>query len=137
MEHVELTRAILSLYSLDSSEVEGYKQHPHDPDMWSSTFSIDGKEYLLVELEAVNADLQEEEYSRIEDDLSITKSQLKLIPPTLEQLNTIDNLAGIGINGHKALIDADDPTHKKYRNPIQLDTDTVFVLFEVSQEAIA
>lgn len=132
MENIEVTKTILAFYSLSGSGLEDYKHNAHDPDMWSSIFSIDDKRYLLVELEAVSADLQEEEYSRIEDDLNTARNQLKLISPKLEQLHTTNNQAGIGIDGHKAVIDADDSTHNQYKNPNELDTDTVFVLFEVS-----
>lgn len=155
---MEQVKQILRYYDLGGQDVLNYESHSHDPDMWSDTFEVDGKKYLLVEVEAISDDLSDEEYDRLEDDLGIKRTDLKLIMPKLEQMHTVNNRAGIGIDGHRALINAEDATKlhavqeearakryfppvsdeelpnwelKKYKNPYGLHSDITWVLFEI------
>ena len=155
---MEEINKILQHYRIGDTELIDYKAHSHDPDMWSHTFTANDKNYLVVEVEALNDDLQDEEYSRIEDDLGISKARMKLVLPKLQQIQTVNNRAGIGVDGHKTFIDADEAKElweaqtkaqasryfppvtdnelpdwnpKKYKNPDALDTDTTWVLFEL------
>lgn len=128
MEEVE---RILRHYDLGDQEMLNYESHSHDPDMWSHTFEVNNKKYLLVEVEAVDDDLQAEEYERLEDDLHIKRGVLKLVTPKLEQIHTMNNRGGIGIDGHSGVINADDRELKKYKNPYGLRSETAWVLFEL------
>lgn len=118
---------------------------------------MNGKKYLLVEVETVADDLQDNEYNRLTEDLSVSKSNMKLVVPKLEQMQTNNNQAGIGIDGHSKVIDQDEfneysksydeaqasqyfppiPSEdlpkfegKEYKNPNGLNSETTWVLFE-------
>lgn len=155
---MEEVKSILTHYGFADSELVDYVDHSHHPDMWSHTFKVQDKRYVLVEVESVGVDLQDDEYSRLADDLSILRENLKLVTPRLEQLHTNTNQFGIGIDGHKGVIDQNEieeysntydeaqassyfppktedelPKYdkKEYKNPNGLDTGTTWVLFEL------
>ena len=155
---MEEVKQILQHYELGDQEVLNYEGHSHDPDMWSDTFKVGGKKYLFVEVEAVGDDLLDEEYERLEADFDIKRTDLKLIVPKHEQMHTVSNQVGIGIDGHRVIINADDAAElhaaqekarakryfplvsdeelpswelKKYKNPYGLHSDTTWVLFEI------
>lgn len=133
----EELRLVLRNYDLPLTE--SVKQQSHSPDMLSYAFSVQGKDYVLVEVEWVGSDLQEEEYKRLSEDLGLDKKALKLILPRLEQMYTTTNQAGLGIDGHQKIIDLyeveeldqDEQLPGEYKNPNLIDSDTTFVLFEV------
>jgi hypothetical protein len=155
---MEEVKQILHHYNLGDQRVLNYESHSHDPDMWSHTFEAKNKKYILVEVEAVDDNLRDEEYERLETDLHIRRANLKLITPKLEQMHTMNNRAGIGIDGYGEIISADDakdlheaqevaakqyfpptpeellnPELKKYRNPHDLHSETTWILFELLQ----
>lgn len=110
---MERVKQILRHYGLGNYGVLNYKSYSHGPDMRSETFEVGDKKYLLVEIEAVGDDLLDEEYARLETDLHIKRSDLKLTMPKPDQAHTIDNKGSIGIE----------------------DSDTTLVLFEVQVTA--
>ena len=155
---MEEIQSILKFYNL-GARLSNYAAHSHDPDMWSHTFEMDGKRYVLVEVEAIGNGLQDHEYSRLEEDLNISRESMKLVMPKLEQMQTNNNQAGIGIDGHDEVINQDEVveyitsnddaqasqyfppiTHedlpefqrKAYKNPNGLRTETTWVLFKLN-----
>jgi AMMECR1 domain-containing protein len=155
---MEEVKNILTHYGLSDSGLVNYADHSHDPDMWSHTFEIDDKQYVLLEVESIGEDLQDDEYSRLKEDLGISRENMRLVMPKLEQMKTNGNQAGKGIDGHHEVINQDDfieyskaydeaqaskyfppisPEElpkfegKTYKNPNQLDTETTWVLFEL------
>lgn len=158
MGNMEEITKILKYYDIVEAELSDFASHSHDPDMWSYTFQVNGNRYVLVEVEAVGNDLQDDEYSRLQEDLGIARVNMKLVMPRLEQMQTVSNQAGIGIDGHKTITNVDD--FKRYqdarkeaqdsryfppvmneelpkdgpverRNPNNLNTNTTWVLFKL------
>lgn len=155
---MEEVKQILHHYDLADQEMLTCEHYSHDPDMWSHTFKVNNKKYILVEVEAVDGNLTDEEHERLEADLHIKRTDLKLIMPKLEQVCTTSNRGGVGIDGHRIVINADDAKGlheaqqkaevkryfppaspeelpnselKKYKNPYHLHSETTWVLFEV------
>ncbi|HKX72771.1 MAG TPA: hypothetical protein VJM32_02040 [Candidatus Saccharimonadales bacterium] len=158
--HEQQAKVILRHYGLDDSEALDYAVHSHGPDMWSHTFKLRGKAYVLVEVEAVNDDLESDEYARIKEDLDISKENMTLVLPEFEQMRTTANQAGVGIDGHRRVADQEEVEERQkvydeavasryfppmpqdelpnsesklYKNPNGLDTETTWVLFELKQ----
>lgn len=82
---MEQIKQVLRHYDLGDQAVLNYASHSHDPDMWSHTFEIKNKKYVLAEVQAGNDDLRDDEYERLEADLHTKRTDLKLITPRLEQ----------------------------------------------------
>lgn len=154
----ELTK-ILKHYDIGDSKLIDYKDHSYDPDMWSHTFKANDLSYVLVEVEVVNDDLQDDEYNRLEEDLGIARTKLKLVMPRLEEMQTLHNKSGIGVDGHRGILNLNDAMElwgsqekaqasryfppvsedempdlklKEYKNPDGLSSDTTWVLFELN-----
>lgn|GEM_PF-6410891 len=148
---MEEIKKVLQHYNVDATAIKDYVYHSAN---WLHVFSIGAKGYILVETETLGSDLTEDEYARV----GIPKERLKLVLPKLEQMHTANNLAGIGIDGHRRIINADEWNEytaavekaqkehyfppltedqlpkfsgKPYKNPNGLNTGTSWVLYEI------
>jgi hypothetical protein len=133
----EELRLVLKNYELPA--IEDVHQRTHGPDLRSYAFSVQGRDYLLVELEMVGADLQDKEYTRLQEAFGLDRQAFKLVLPRLEQMHTTTNQEGLGIDGHGKIEDFNEDEDldgviapAQYKNPNLIDSGTTFVLFELT-----